>query len=68
MEIRILQVLPISLILFLIYISEVFSKVKEKLPNVIYVSFVNNLRFKIFDYSINKVAILVEKLGVIALE
>ena len=58
---------PVSPILFLIYISEVFSAVEAKLPNVTCVSFVDDLAFLISDSSINKVATLLGKVGKIAL-
>lgn len=59
---------PVFQILFLIYISEVFSAFEAKLPNIICVSFVDNLAFLTSDSSINKVATLLEKAGKIALQ
>lgn len=67
-EIRISQGSPVSPILFLIYISGVFSTVEAKLPNITYVSFVDNLAFLTSDHSINKVAKLLEKVGKMAQE
>ena len=59
---------PVSPILFLIYISEVFSAIDTKLPNVKCVSFVDDLAFLISNCSINKIAKVLEKAGKIALQ
>ena len=59
---------PVSPILFLIYISRVFSAIEVKLPDIICMSFVDDLAFLTSDRSIKKVAILLEKAGKIALE
>lgn len=67
-ETSILQGLPVSPILLLIYISEVFSTVGTTLPSVICVLFVDNLAFVIFDRSINKVGMVLEKAGKIVLQ
>lgn len=53
-EIRISQGLPISLILFFIYVNNVFLAVETKLPNIICVLFVDDLAFVIANYSIKK--------------
>lgn len=65
---RIPQGLPVSPILFLIYISGVFSIVEARLPNVTCLLFVDDLGFITSDRSISKVARLREKAGQIALE
>lgn len=44
-ETGILQKLPVSLSLFLIYISEMFAQIIEKLPGIIFISFVDYLSF-----------------------
>lgn len=58
----------VSPILFLIYISGVFSTVEKRLHNFICVSFVDGLGFITSDCSINKVTRLLEKKGKITLE
>lgn len=62
------QGLPVSQILFLIYISGVFFVVEEHLPNVTCVSFVDDLGFITADRSISKIAKTLEKAGNIVLE
>ena len=62
------QETPGSPILFLIYISEVFSIVEARLPNITCISFVDNLGFLTSDRSISKVARLIEKAEQITLE
>ncbi len=67
-EIGIPQGSSASPILILIYICEVFSAIKAKLPDITYVSFVDNLAFLTSNHSIKNVAILLEKSEKIALE
>lgn len=67
-ETTISQSLPLSPILFLIYISKVFLAIKAKLPNNTYVSCVNDLVFVTSDCSINKVRKALEEKGKIALQ
>ena len=57
-----------SPILFLIYISGMFSQIEERLPGVTCVSFVDNLGFLTSGRSISIVGKLLEKAGKIALE
>ena len=59
---------PVSPILFLIYISGMFSVVEEQLPNVTCVSFVDDLGFITADRSISKIAEILEKAGHMMLE
>ena len=59
---------PVSPILFLIYISGVFSIIEEQLPHVTCVSFVDDLGFLTADRSISKIAKTLQKVGRIALE
>ena len=59
---------PVSPILFLIYISGVFSVVEEQLPNVTCLSFVDDLEFITADRSVSKIAKTLEKAGHIVLE
>lgn len=68
MESEIPQGLPVSSILFLIYISGIFFIVEEQLPNVTCVSFVDDLAFIIADSSISKIANTLEKAGQIVLK
>lgn len=60
--------MPISPILFLVYISKIFSHIEEKLTDIIYVSFINNLGFLTFGYTISIMGKLLEKAGKIVLE
>ena len=59
---------PVSPILFLIYISGVFSIVEEQLSQVTCISFVDDLGFIKADCSIGKIAKTLEKFGQIALK
>lgn len=59
---------PVSPILFLIYISEVFFQVEEKIPKVKCISFINDLGFIIGGQSLGEVGKLLEKAGKSALE
>ena len=59
---------PVSPILFLIYISGVFSKIEEQLPDITCFFFIDDLGFLIADRSISKIAKTLEKVGQIALE
>ena len=68
MESGIPQGSPVSPILFLIYISGVFSIIEEQLPHVTCVSFIDDLGFLTADRSISKIAKTLEKVGRIALE
>ena len=67
-EIGILQGSHVSPILFFIYISGVFSVIEIKLPDITYVSFVDDLIFLTSDRSIKKMAIFLEQVEKIALE
>lgn len=53
-EIGISQGLPISPILFFIYVNNVFSAVEIKLPNITCILFVDDLAFVIANYFIKK--------------
>lgn len=57
-----------SLILFLIYISGMFSQIEERFPSITCVSFVDDLGFLAFGWSINIIGKLLEKVGKISLE
>ena len=59
---------PVSPILFLIYISGVFSMIEDQLPYFICLSFINNLGFLTADQSVSKIAKILEKVGWIAIE
>ena len=59
---------PVSPILFIIYISGMFSQIEERLPGVTCVSFVDDLGFLTSGRSISIVGKLLEKAGKIALE
>lgn len=67
-ESEIPQESPVSPILFLIYISEVFSIIKKHLLYVTCVSFIINLSFLIADLSISKLVKTLEKMGEIVLK
>lgn len=67
-EIWILQKSPDFSILFLIYINGIYSTIQKILLDIIYVSFVDNLRFIISDCIINKIVKLLVKVRKIALE
>lgn len=54
---------PVSPILFLIYISGVFEAVKEKVPEIISLSFMDDLGFLASGNSIQEVASSLEKTG-----
>lgn len=58
---RISQDSPISLIFFLIYISEVLNKVAETSPLVISLTFINDLGFIALARSVKKIVIVLEK-------
>lgn len=60
------SVLPVSLILFLIYINEVFFLIKKQLTHVICISFIDNLNFFIANWSISKIVKTLQKLRWIA--
>ena len=62
------QGLPVSLILFFIYINGVFFIIEKQLPHVICMSFIDDLGFLIADRSINKIAKTLEKVRRIALK
>lgn len=67
-ESEIPQESPVSPILFLIYISGVFSRIKKHLLYVTCVSFIINLSFLIADLSISKLVKTLEKVGEIVLK
>ena len=62
------QGFSVSLIVFFIYISEVFSAIKVKLPDITCVSFVDNPAFLVSDGFMKKVTIFLEKVGKIAVK
>ena len=59
---------PVSPILFLIYISGVFSIIEDQLPQITCLSFIDDLGFLTADRSVSKIAKTLEKVGQIALE
>ncbi len=59
---------PVSPILFLIYISGVFSMIEDQLPHVTCFSFIDDLGFLTADRLVSKIAKTLEKVGRIALE
>ena len=67
-ESRIPQRSPVSPILFLIYISRVFSMIDNQLSHIIYLSFIDELGFLTADWSVSKIAKILEQVGQIALE
>lgn len=60
--------MPISLILFLIYIKKIFSQIKEKLLSIMYISFIDILSFLISGNFISIMAKLIKKASKIVLE
>ncbi len=56
------QGLPVSPILFLIYISRVFDAVKEKSLETIFLSFMDDLEFLANGNSLQEVAVSLEKM------
>ena len=66
-EIEITQGLPVSPILFLIYIRKLFYLVEARLSSVLCMSFVEDLAFVTSDLSINKVGTMIKKASKIAL-
>lgn len=68
MEIEIPQGLPVSLILFFIYISRVFDTVTITLPNTILLLFIDDLGFLVDRKSIHAVAANLEKFGEVVLK
>lgn len=57
-----MQKLPAFLILFLIYISEVFDQVKKQLPGVMSLLFVDNLEFIALRKSVKEISKILEKI------
>lgn len=60
-KIGIPQGLPISPILFLIYISKIFDQVKGKFSNMVSLSFIDDLGFIESRASVKKIAQTIEK-------
>ena len=67
METGIPQGLPVSPILFLIYISGVFFSVETRLPQISCLSFMDNLGFLVAGHSMLEIKKSLEKAGKIAL-
>lgn len=67
-ENRIPQRSPVSPILFLIYINEVFEQVEKELPGIVVLSFVDDLGFIAFEVSVKEIAKTLEKVGKIVFE
>lgn len=65
---RIPHGLPVLPILFLIYISSVFSMIADQLPHIICLFFMDDLGFLTTKQSISKIAKTVKKVRQIALE
>lgn len=65
---EILLKLLIFSIMFLIYISKMFLQIKEKLLNILYILFVNDLDFLIYSFFINIVGKFLEKASKIVLK
>lgn len=60
--------MPISPILFLIYISEIFEHVKKKVAGMVSLSFVDNLGFIASEISAEEVAKTLYKVSKLVLE
>lgn len=67
-ETRIPQGSPMSLIIFLIYISGVFCKVERRIPSITCLFFMNDLGFLTTGHSVSHVGKILEEAGKIALE
>ena len=67
-EIKILQELLVSLILFLIYDSEVFEQVKRELPKIMSLLFIENLGFVASGTSVKEIAKALRKVGNLVVE
>lgn len=67
-ETGILKRSPVSLILFLIYISGVFLEIERRLSNVTCLSFMDNLGFLVAGTSILEIKKLLEKARKITLD
>ena len=67
-EVGISQSLLVFLILFLIYISRMFSIIKKQLLYIICISFIDDLGFLTANWSISKIAKIFEKVGKITLK
>ena len=59
---------PVSPILFLIYISEVFEQVEKKLPGIVSMSFIDDLGFIASEVSAKEIAKTLEKVRKIVLK
>ena len=55
MNTEISQELSVSSILFLIYLSEMFTEMKKTTSEIIFLSFVNDLRFIVEEESATKI-------------
>ena len=62
------QELPVSLILFLIYISRVFEQVKKELPKIVSLLFLDDLGFIASRMSVKKIAKALEKVDNLIVE
>lgn len=67
-ETEILQDFPVSLILFLIYLSEIFSKVSESNSLVISLFFVDKLGFIALGSSVKEIVKTLENFAKVVLE
>lgn len=68
METGIPQGSPVSPILFLIYISEVFEAVKKNVPEITSLLFMDNLGFLASGNFIQEIATTLEKMGKIVIK
>lgn len=59
---------PISLIIFLIYISNVFLEIEKQLPDITCLSLIDNLGFLVADKSMLKIKKLLKKVRKITLD
>ena len=62
------QGLPVSPILFLIYINVVFEQVEKKLPEIVSLSFVDNLGFIASETLVKEIAKALKKVGNLIVE
>lgn len=62
-ETRISQKLPISSILFLIYVNKIFEQVEKELSEIVFLSFVDDLGFVASKMLIKEIARALRKVG-----
>lgn len=62
METKIPQESPVFSIFFLIYISNLFSEIERRVPDIIYLLFMDNFRLLVANNSLLEIKILLERI------